>query len=67
MLTVIKDYPEELAAVKETNFDTNAACYIKELISSIKNRFPNIRLITLLGHLHPKHVAATPAIIFTES
>ncbi|XP_011409071.1 PREDICTED: zinc finger protein 862-like, partial [Amphimedon queenslandica] len=65
MLTVIKNYPEELAAVKETNFDTKAACYIKELISSIRNRFPNIRLITLLGHLHPKHVAeATPAIIF---
>ena len=45
-------------------YDTKAIRYIKELIT-IRNSFPNIRLITPLGYLHPKHVAeAIPAVIF---
>ena len=65
MLTVVDQYPEELAAVKETNFDRKAVHYLQELLSSIRNRFPQIRLVTLLGYLHPRHVTeATPALIF---
>ena len=65
MLKLVEEYPEQLAAVKETNYETKAVSYLQALLSRIRCRFPQIRLVSLLGYLHPRHVMeATPAVIF---
>ena len=65
MMTLENDYQEELAAVKAGGmFERKASEYLTELLSNIRNRFPHIRLVTLLGYIHPKNVAdAGPAQI----
>ena len=58
MMTLADDYQEELAVVKAGgSFEMKATEYLKELISNIRSRFPQIRLVTLLGYIHPKNAA----------
>ena len=63
MMMLEDDYEEELEAVRERGiFERRASEYLTELLSNIKGRFPQMRLITLLGYIHPKNAAdARPA------
>lgn len=65
MMMLVDEYPDELSSVNRVHFETQATQYLVELLSCIRSRFPQVRLLTLLGYLHPKNAAAaTPALIF---
>ena len=45
MMTLVDDYQEELAVVKAGgSFETKATEYLKDLVSNIRSRFPQICL-----------------------
>ena len=65
MMKLVKEYPDELVSVKGGTFEAQATQYLTNLLSNIRNGFPQMRLITLLRYLHPKNVAeALPELIF---
>ena len=59
------DYPDVYNSVDRTSLQARAEAYIAALITNIKQRFPQLHLLSLLGCVDPQGVSeATPAQVF---
>ena len=65
MLALANDYPDALSDVS-SQFETEATNYLERVISNIRNRFPNVRLLTLLGYIHPMNAAQATLSLIME-
>ena len=66
MIILADDHPDALSTISKDEFELQAIQYLDRVISSITNRFPQVRLVTLLGYIHPQNASkatCTPALV----
>ena len=65
LMHIENDYPDVYNSVDRASLQARAEAYIAALITNIKQRFPQLHLLSLLGCVDPQGVSeATPAQVF---